>query len=542
MNNGIAISAENLSKVYQVQFRRKGVLLRDLLAGYFLPWPKPHAAVEGLSFELPRGKALGVIGPNGSGKTTLLKLLCGLSPLTGGTVRCSGRVLGMLGLGAGLQPVLTGWQNIRLCCLVYGLSPEQVDAREQQIAEFSDLGRFLDAPVKTYSSGMVLRLGFACAIHADPEILLIDEVISVGDREFQARCFERIEALQAQGVSMVLATHNPQIVRDYCDQLLHLEQGRMVKWIKGRLAIAYYLDQLFEGGEDVHLRDRLEQQLAREDKGDPVRALEAGVALLRDDLPTLNPGQREARLVSIIDTLDAAARAQPERRLALLRAFARGLLELIELLDGVTLLRIWEPWRTLLKAHLPGAGTISERLELLIELSDLLYLEPGPIKITLNELGDVLRAQLAALITSGDPAAEPAHQALLSRLDGHLAEQFAGQLQLRLIAPQDGHLQSGEDFSIAVEHDWPAGQSLMLELALHDTAGHRVAVSAARIEIQPGQLRYRCAALHCPPGVYRIIVGAGPFPRVLQYGSVPLEVGGQAEAPLQLSGAWVWSD
>ncbi len=184
-------------------------------------------AVKGLSFELKRGEAIGFIGPNGAGKTTVLKLLANITQPTTGKLDVRGRVSALIELGAGFHPDLTGRENIYLNAAILGLSSRGVDRIFDQIVAFSGLERFIDTPVKRYSSGMYVRLGFSIAAHIEPNLLLVDEVLAVGDSQFRQRCAQRIEELQTMGTSIVFVAHNLYLVRSVCDRAIFLRGGEV---------------------------------------------------------------------------------------------------------------------------------------------------------------------------------------------------------------------------------------------------------------------------------------------------------------------------
>jgi lipopolysaccharide transport system ATP-binding protein len=183
-------------------------------------------ALNDVTFELTRGGSLGIIGDNGAGKSTLLKLLAGAAAPTTGRVQRTGRTSAMLSLGAGFHPDLSGTENIRVGCAVLGLSPAETHAITPKIVEFSELGEFIERPVKTYSSGMQLRLGFSVATAIDPDILVVDEHLSVGDQHFRHKCLRRIMDLQNSGCSLVFCSHDLHAVREVCDRTLWLRDGR----------------------------------------------------------------------------------------------------------------------------------------------------------------------------------------------------------------------------------------------------------------------------------------------------------------------------
>jgi len=225
-----AIALENVDKSYRLWGRRSqfatlksALLKRDLK----LTAEASVAAIRDLSFEVHRGEAFGIIGRNGSGKSTLLKLVSGILKPTGGKLSVNGRIAALIELGAGFHPEITGRENVYINGIMLGLSRREVDQRYDRIVEFSGIGEFLDQPVKTYSSGMYVRLGFAVAVHVDPDILLIDEVLSVGDEEFSARCVAKIQEMKYRGVTLLFVTHQLDQVRTLCDRALWLDRGRI---------------------------------------------------------------------------------------------------------------------------------------------------------------------------------------------------------------------------------------------------------------------------------------------------------------------------
>jgi len=185
-----------------------------------------HWALRGIDFSVARGRAFGVVGANGAGKSTLLRLLAGIIEPTEGELRVKGRVASLLDLGVGFHPSFTGRENIRLACSLLGMGDDHVEERIPDMIRFAELAEFIDHPVRTYSTGMHLRLGFAVAVHADADVLLVDEVLAVGDAYFQRKCVRRIEQALADGTTLVLVTHDLHAARSLCDQLLWLDHGR----------------------------------------------------------------------------------------------------------------------------------------------------------------------------------------------------------------------------------------------------------------------------------------------------------------------------
>lgn len=185
-------------------------------------------ALRDVSFSLENGRTLGIIGHNGAGKSTLLRLLCGLGRPSAGRTCSKGRINGLLDLGSGFHPDMTGRENVMTGGLLNGLTKREVRGQEHDIIAFAELEEFIDQPVRTYSAGMYLRLAFATAIHFDPEILVIDEVLAVGDMMFQQKCLERLRWFRAQGKSLIVASHVSEQIRSLCDEVLVLEEGQVV--------------------------------------------------------------------------------------------------------------------------------------------------------------------------------------------------------------------------------------------------------------------------------------------------------------------------
>jgi lipopolysaccharide transport system ATP-binding protein len=182
-------------------------------------------AVDSVSFDLGRGRALGLVGANGSGKTTLLRVISGLVKPDAGSVTIRGRVVPLIALGAGFNQILTGRENIYVNLAILGLTRREIDEVYDSVAEFSEISDALDAPVQTYSSGMAARLGFSCAVHAKADILLIDEVLSVGDMRFRSKCYRKLAELRMAGVSFILVSHNTNAILSMCDEAIYLRKG-----------------------------------------------------------------------------------------------------------------------------------------------------------------------------------------------------------------------------------------------------------------------------------------------------------------------------
>lgn len=200
-----------------------------LISGRHRERREEFVALRDVDLEVRRGESLGLIGPNGSGKSTLLRLLAGIIRPTAGEVRVEGRVAPLIELGVGFHPELNGRENIHLNTSLFGLSRRQTEALMEDIIAFSALGEFIDLPVKSYSSGMYMRLGFAIAVHLDADIILLDEVLAVGDAQFQEKCRRRLAARRASGRTVVLVSHDLDAVESMCDRACLLVGGRIVE-------------------------------------------------------------------------------------------------------------------------------------------------------------------------------------------------------------------------------------------------------------------------------------------------------------------------
>jgi lipopolysaccharide transport system ATP-binding protein len=217
-----SIRAESLSKAYQL-YRNPIDSLKELL--FRKQYAETIWAIRDVSFDVAAGGSIGIIGENGAGKSTLLKLLAGALAPSGGRVGRTGRVTAILQLGAGFHPDLTGLENIRIGCAVLGLSPTETETILPRIIDFSELGHFIDRPVRTYSSGMYLRLGFSVATAVNPDVLIVDEHLSVGDQHFRLKCLRRVMALREEGCALVFCSHDLYSVGEVCERTLWLHQG-----------------------------------------------------------------------------------------------------------------------------------------------------------------------------------------------------------------------------------------------------------------------------------------------------------------------------
>jgi len=253
MSSDTAITVENLSKCYQIYSSP-----RDRLKQFFIPHlqravgkPPSHYfnefwALRDVSFEVKKGESVGILGRNGSGKSTLLQMICGTLSPTAGSVQTTGRIAALLELGSGFNPEFSGRENVYMNGALLGLTSQQIDERFDAIASFADIGQFIDQPVKTYSSGMLIRLAFAVQVQVEPDILVVDEALAVGDALFQKRCFRRIEKLVADGTTLLFVSHDQESVRTLTSRALLLKQGRTVTWGKSSDVVLEYRRQLHD--------------------------------------------------------------------------------------------------------------------------------------------------------------------------------------------------------------------------------------------------------------------------------------------------------
>ncbi|HET9476636.1 MAG TPA: ABC transporter ATP-binding protein, partial [Dehalococcoidia bacterium] len=223
-SNLAEIEFENVSKRFQLT---EGGSLREFLPALFKGkgFQEPFYALRDVTFTINQGETVAIVGRNGSGKSTILKLIAGVMAPTTGEVRVYGRVSPLIELGAGFHPDLTGRENIHLNASILGMSAKEINRQFQAIVDFAELWDFIDTPVKRYSSGMYIRLGFAVAVHSEPGILLVDEVLSVGDTYFQEKCLSKMHEFQAQGTTMVLVSHSMELVQRFCERVIFINGG-----------------------------------------------------------------------------------------------------------------------------------------------------------------------------------------------------------------------------------------------------------------------------------------------------------------------------
>jgi lipopolysaccharide transport system ATP-binding protein len=246
-SNDITIQVKNLSKCYNIYNRPQDRLKQSVVPRLQQLVGKPpnryfHEfwALRDVSFDVRKGETVGIIGRNGSGKSTLLQIICGTLSPTSGTVTTQGRISALLELGSGFNPEFSGRENVYLNGAILGLSKEETDLRFEDIAGFADIGEFIEQPVKIYSSGMVVRLAFAVQAMVDPDILIVDEALAVGDEKFQRKCFARLEELKKKGTSILFVSHSGREIVELCERALLLEDGIRLQYTQPRQAVRAY--------------------------------------------------------------------------------------------------------------------------------------------------------------------------------------------------------------------------------------------------------------------------------------------------------------
>jgi ABC-type polysaccharide/polyol phosphate transport system ATPase subunit len=257
------------SRRRQFSTLKSALLSRSLIRN--LRPDETFAAIRDLTFTVPKGRTLGVIGRNGSGKSTLLKLVAGITKPTAGTVSVNGRISALIELGAGFHPEISGRENVFINGIMLGLSKREVARRFDEIVDFAEMKDFIDAPVKTYSSGMYMRLGFAVAIHVDPDVLLVDEVLAVGDEGFTHKCLDKFAEFKRRGKTILLVTHSLGLVERFCDEALWMDAGLMKGLGDPKRVVGAYI---------TDVEDSEEHQLAADD----ARAQES-VSIVSPDEP-----------------------------------------------------------------------------------------------------------------------------------------------------------------------------------------------------------------------------------------------------------------
>ena len=251
--NDVAIKVNQLSKVYKL-YNKPVDRLKESINILKKKYHKDFYALDDISFEVKKGETIGIIGKNGSGKSTLLKIITGVLNPTSGNIDVNGKIAALLELGAGFNPQFTGLENIYLNGTIMGYSKGEMDKKISQIVEFADIGEFINQPVKTYSSGMFVRLAFSVAINVEPDILIVDEALAVGDMAFQAKCISKMKSLMEKGVTVLFVTHDIATIKKMCTRCVYLSSGK----IKSIGPAADIADQyLYDIREDMNKENKL---------------------------------------------------------------------------------------------------------------------------------------------------------------------------------------------------------------------------------------------------------------------------------------------
>jgi len=238
-----AIEVRNMTKSFKLYSDKPNTMKERLVRGWKKNNNEIHTVLKDIDIEIKKGDTVALIGVNGSGKSTLLKLMTKIIYPNKGTVKTNGKLTSLLELGAGFHPDFTGRENIYFNAAIFGLTKEEIDKRVDQIIEFSELGEFIDSPVRTYSSGMYMRLAFSVAINVDAEILLIDEILAVGDQHFQDKCFAKLQELAASNMTIVIVSHNLGSTRKLCNRAIWIRNGEVAQDGESNAVIDAYLKE-----------------------------------------------------------------------------------------------------------------------------------------------------------------------------------------------------------------------------------------------------------------------------------------------------------
>lgn len=250
MSSNTTISVENLTKKYEVYDKPINRLKQSLYRGkknFF----REYKALDNISFKINKGETIGIVGKNGSGKSTLLQILANTLSATSGNVHVKGKVAALLELGSGFNPEYTGRENAIMNGVIMGLTEDEIKSRLPEIEKFAEIGDFIDQPVKTYSSGMFVRLAFACAINVDPDILIVDEALAVGDMKFQLKCIDKMKSFQKQGKTILFVTHDTYSVKNFCSRAIWISEGKIKLSGDVNTVIEAYEDEMKYGMTNV---------------------------------------------------------------------------------------------------------------------------------------------------------------------------------------------------------------------------------------------------------------------------------------------------
>jgi ABC-type polysaccharide/polyol phosphate transport system ATPase subunit len=334
MTKDIVVQVKNIWKQYGLPLPEMVAKIRRTVTDKGQS-AEDHWALRNISFEIGKGETLGIIGANGAGKSTLLKILAGVTPATRGKVSVTGRVFPMIELSAGIHPELTGRENVRLLQAIMGFSRKEIESRMEQIEEFCELADWFNRPVWMYSSGMLARLGFGVAVNVDADVLLVDEVLAVGDFAFQKKCIERMTNLNNSGVAILFVSHNPYRIERMCDKVIVLKAGEVEALNNPKDAIHRY----FSMG------------IAEQVGGGPGDVQE----------PSQRPGTGDMRILSV-DLLDASAQTVTKvftGEPLIIRLYYKTTMPLWEPNIGI---RIFDPQNTLVMSCVSTAGRAGRKL------------------------------------------------------------------------------------------------------------------------------------------------------------------------------------
>lgn len=298
MDGRNAIEVSHISKSFKV-YLDKGYTLKDRLVFHNNKKYENRVVLKDISFTVKKGEAIGLIGHNGCGKSTTLKLLTRIMYPDSGTITMNGRVSSLIELGAGFHPDMSGRENIYINASIFGLTRKEIDARLDDIIAFSELEEFIDNPVRTYSSGMYMRLAFSVAINVDADILLIDEILAVGDVNFQAKCFNRLREIKAQGTTIVIVSHSLGQIEQICDRSIWLDEGVIRSEGKPRDVHPEYLDFMGVKREKVAQRENERQKKRKENNEDKIE-LEDGEV---DEIKRWGNGSARIQSVYLFNSL-----------------------------------------------------------------------------------------------------------------------------------------------------------------------------------------------------------------------------------------------
>ncbi len=311
---GHAVEVQGVSKRFRLFQERYKTLKERLIHAGKVPY-QDLWALNDVSFSVEEGETLGILGRNGSGKSTLLKCICGVLQPTSGQVVVNGALAGLLELGAGFQSELSGRDNVYLNASLLGLSRKEVDRRFDEIVAFAELEAFIDNQVKFYSSGMYVRLGFAVAVSIDPDILVVDEVLAVGDERFQRKCMERVRQFQAEGRTIILVSHSPDQVRSICGRALVMDGGRMITIGSPGEAVRQFREKLLEVGDVLPIGVHEDPQVANGATESPTPTAPDGRPLHLTQVSAHYPGEADRPYLQAGDPLKVSVGFEAARRL-----------------------------------------------------------------------------------------------------------------------------------------------------------------------------------------------------------------------------------